>query len=109
MLASRARSFAKQSSSDANVGGALFDRDLEVVTHAHGEETREAGPLGADGQLVAQLAQADEPAAGVLRVLLERGDRRQADDPQVRQAGQRGGVLGEPPGGEAVLALLVAE
>ena len=66
-------------------------------------------PLGTGGEVVAQHAELAEPGAGGLGIVSLGRDRHEAGDTQVSEAGQGADRLGEPLGGEAVLALLAAE
>jgi hypothetical protein len=74
---------AEQGAADADDRGALLDRDLEVVGHAHRQ-------VGADGRAAAtealgRRAERDERRPGILRAIDQPANRHQAAELQVLQ------------------------
>ena len=71
-------SLAENRCADADAGGALFDRDFEIMGHAHGKKVHGDGGEPAGGNLIAQGAELPEIRSRALGIFGERRDRHQA-------------------------------
>jgi len=75
LISGSGRADAEQSGAGTNFSGALFDGDIEIVAHAHGERGKWAHEI--PRQLVAKRGEFAEEWAGTLRIVEKRRNRHQ--------------------------------